>query len=77
MGAPFIHLSPASCRAARALLRISQTELAAHAEISVSTLRRFENGDGQPSAYAAKQLHAALEHGGILFIGPAKRPTLK
>lgn len=71
------HLSPQSCRAARMLLRLSQAELANLAEISVSTLRRFESGDGKASDYAARQILAALEREGILFVGALRQPQLK
>ena len=70
-------LSPASCRAARELLKLSQEELAHLAEISVSPLRRLETGKGRPGSYASRQIEAALKHAGILFIGPSRKPELK
>ncbi len=70
-------LSSQSCRAARDLLGLTQAEFAGLAKISVSTLRRFEAGDGKPSAYAARQIHEALEREGILFIGQAGTSRLK
>ncbi|WP_338466246.1 helix-turn-helix transcriptional regulator [Novosphingobium sp. ZN18A2] len=70
-------LSPASCRAARDLLRLSRADLARLAEVSVSTLRRFETGNGTPSAYASRQILAALKNEGISFIGPSGQPELK
>lgn len=70
-------LSPASCRAARALLQLSERELAQLAQISMVTLRRFELGEGQPSEYAAKRIFAALEKEGILFVGPTLQPALR
>ena len=72
-----VKISPQSCRAARMLLKLSQAELASLAEISVSTLRRFESGDGKASDYAAKQVLAALEREGILFVGALHQPQLK
>lgn len=70
-------LSPASCRAARALLRLSEVELAQRAQISTVTLRRFQLEQGRPSDYAAKKILAALEREGIVFVGPTHQPLLK
>ena len=59
---------PAQMRAARALLGLSQEELAAEAGIGVSTLRDFESqrratlGDGLPS------IRRALENAGVVFL---------
>ena len=77
MNNPADQLSPQSCRAARKLLKITQAELANLAQISLSTLRRFESGDGKTSDYAARQILAALEHEGILFVGALRQPQLK
>ena len=62
-------LSPASCRAARGLLKMTQEELAEAAQISVSTVRRYEAGDRPLSSYAARQVGLALKKSGIVFIG--------
>ena len=70
-------LSPASCRDARELLRLSQEELANLASISVATLRRFELGGGGSSEYAARQIQLAIEREGILFFGPGQTPRIK
>jgi transcriptional regulator with XRE-family HTH domain len=70
-------LCPQSCRAARNLLGLTQAEFAALARISVSTLRRFEAGEGKPSAYAARQIHEELVREGILFVGPARVSSLR
>lgn len=63
------HPSPAQIRAARAILGLSQPELAALADISTMTLKRAE-GTGQPpaSAEAMKKIGAALEAAGAQFI---------
>ena len=63
-------LSPASCRAARGLLKMTQEELAKAAQINVSTVRRYEAGDRLLSSYAARQIGLALKASGIVFIGP-------
>jgi DNA-binding transcriptional regulator YiaG len=61
-------LSPKAYRDARTFLGLSQDELASAAEISVSTLRRCERGDNV-SDYARKQITAALEAQGAVFVG--------
>lgn len=70
-------LSPQTCRAARKLLKLTQAELAGLARISVSTLRRFESGDGKASPYAARQILRALEKEGVVFVAPGHQPSLK
>lgn len=59
-------LSPAACHQARALLGISEAELARLAGISVA---RFERGDAARNHYAAKKILEALAREKILFIG--------
>lgn len=61
-------LSASVCRDARCFLGLTQEELAAAAEISVSTVRRCERGE-KISDYASKQILAALEAQGATFIG--------
>lgn len=68
MNQPMPALSPAICRDARDLLRISQKELATLAQISVSTVRRFERGE-KVSDYPVRQIQEALESTGIIFVG--------
>jgi transcriptional regulator with XRE-family HTH domain len=57
-------------RAARALLRIGQEELARRAEISIATLRRLEAGDGGTGAASPtlSRVRRALEDAGADFI---------
>ena len=69
-------LSPASCRDARELLRLSQEELANLASISVTALRQFELGDGGSNEYAARQIQQAIEREGIHFVGPGQTPRI-
>lgn len=63
-------ITPEQIRAARALLRLEQRELAARAHVSVATLRRAESEHGMsavaPSTFA--QVRAALEEAGVEFI---------
>jgi transcriptional regulator with XRE-family HTH domain len=55
-------------KAARALLRWSQEDLAAQAGLSVPTIRRFEApGKSRVSGEARLKMEAALEAAGIVF----------
>jgi len=58
-------------RAARALLGWSQQELADRAETSVPTVKRAEAQGNDPggSARTNAKLRAAVEAGGVVFIG--------
>jgi transcriptional regulator with XRE-family HTH domain len=55
-------------RAARALLRLDQSELARRAGISVATLRRVEAGNEPVLARSAETIRQALETAGAQFI---------
>lgn len=61
--------SPDQLRAARALLGLSQPEVAAAANVSSMTVKRAE-GSGKPaaSADAMSAIRAALESAGVEFI---------
>lgn len=62
-------MTPAQCRAARALLNWSQEELADKASIAAMTVRMFETGKAKPRPVTARSIREALERGGIRFIG--------
>jgi transcriptional regulator with XRE-family HTH domain len=66
-------------RAARALLRLDQGELARRAHVSLATLRRSENGNGgaRVSARAISSIQRTLEAAGAEFIdnGVRRRRT--
>lgn len=53
--------------AARGLLGLSQTELAAVVGIAEKTILRFEKGDRVPSAATLGKIQAELERRGIEF----------
>jgi predicted transcriptional regulator len=56
-------------RAARALLGLSQTELALRADLSVPTIKRLEGGFGpHVSDEARARLQKAIESAGVEFI---------
>ena len=61
-------MSPAQCRAARALLNWSQDALADRAALSVTTLRNFERGATTPIGNNLAAIRSALEAAGVEFI---------
>ena len=63
-------LTSEQIRAARAMLRIEQANLAALAGVSLETIKRIERRPGRISALAATldAIRAALEAAGVEFI---------
>lgn len=61
-------ISPAQCRAARALLELDQARLADSANLSRNTVVAFEKGQRAPNANNLLALRAALEAAGVEFI---------
>ena len=61
-------MSPSQCRGARALLDMTQPQLAAAADIGLSTVVDFEERRSV-SKDAIARMQAALEAAGIEFIG--------
>jgi len=59
--------SPAQCRAARALLRWSQRELADHAGVARKTVADFEAGERQLRLRTRLDITRALEGAGLEF----------
>lgn len=55
-------------RAARSLLGWSQKQLSEYSGASLSTLNRFERGDGNPNINSLRLIHKAFEQAGIQFI---------
>ena len=61
-------LKPAQCRAARILIGIDQTTLAAEAKVSERTVTDFERGERRPQSATLQALVSALERLGIELI---------
>jgi transcriptional regulator with XRE-family HTH domain len=63
-----VEMRPAQCRAARALLEITQPELARLAGLGLSTVVDFEKERRQVSVAAVETIQRALRRAGIEFI---------
>jgi transcriptional regulator with XRE-family HTH domain len=61
-------ITPGQCRAARALLDITQPELAEAAGLGLSTIVDFEKARRDVSRAAVNAMERALERAGIRFI---------
>jgi transcriptional regulator with XRE-family HTH domain len=61
------HITPAQCRAARALLGITQSELAEAAGLGLSTVVDYEKERRQVSDQAIKAMQDALRRAGVAF----------
>ncbi|WP_090754609.1 helix-turn-helix transcriptional regulator [Paracoccus chinensis] len=61
-------ISPAQCRAARALVELDQATLADAANVSRNTVVAFEKGQRVPNLNNLLAIQAALEAAGVEFI---------
>lgn len=61
--------TPRQCRAARALLGISQRDLAVSAGIGLRTLEAFETSTTAPRSATARRIRSALERAGAHCLG--------
>jgi transcriptional regulator with XRE-family HTH domain len=65
-----VEINTAQVRAARALLDWNQADLAAAAEISLPTVKRYEAGMRTPIPPILAAIRRALETAGIEFVPP-------
>ncbi|MER8492245.1 helix-turn-helix domain-containing protein [Mesorhizobium australicum] len=63
-----MELSPAQCRAARALLDWSQAQLSAASKVATKTLADFERGNRTPYDRTLADIRVALEAAGVIFV---------
>jgi transcriptional regulator with XRE-family HTH domain len=61
-------ISPAQCRAARAVLDWAQDDLELHAGVAKRTISKFESGVGHIHPASVQMLRRALEAAGVLFL---------
>jgi transcriptional regulator with XRE-family HTH domain len=61
-------ITPAQCRAARALLDMTQPDLAERSGLGLSTVVDFEKSRRQVSDRAIDDLRTALERAGVQFV---------
>ena len=67
-------LAPEQLRAARAWLNWSQEELATRANVSLSTVRDFENGKRNPMKNNLGALRRTIEEAGIELLWAGSEP---
>lgn len=61
-------LSPAQCRAARALLDWSQAKLSTESKVATKTLADFERGNRTPYERTLNDIKVTLEAAGVIFV---------
>ncbi len=61
-------ITPAMCRAARALVDMNQVQLSQAAGVGLSTVKSFEGGHSVPVRNNMSAIRGALEAAGVEFI---------
>ena len=61
-------ITPAQCRAARGLLRWTQEDLVARADVGIITIRTFETEKAAPRKSTLKLIRFAFEEAGVEFV---------
>ena len=61
-------ITAAQCRAARALIRWNQDQLAEASQVGVAAIRVFEAEQSSPRRVTLAALQSALEAAGVIFI---------
>lgn len=61
-------MKPSQCRAGRALIGMSQDDLAEVSGVAKRTIVSFEKEDRQPYARTVEALQKALEQAGVTFL---------
>ncbi|KAB2700318.1 helix-turn-helix transcriptional regulator [Ochrobactrum sp. Kaboul] len=61
-------ITPAQCRAARALIEWSRDDLASACAVALRTIVDFERGAREPRRVTLQAIRAALEAAGVIFI---------
>jgi predicted transcriptional regulator len=61
-------ITPEQIRGARAMLGMTQADLAKLAGLSTTGLNNIERGDADPKASTLKAIKAALESAGVIFV---------
>lgn len=65
---PDLIIAAAQCRAARALLEWTESQLAEAAGVEVEVVRQLEARFRRPTAPQQRRIRKALEEGGVVFI---------
>lgn len=61
-------ITPQQIRGARAMLGLTQADLAKAADISATALNNIERGSSDPKASTLQAIQKALEGAGIIFV---------